>query len=464
VPQREAGAHGREVISQSRREAPQFVDCAALCRYQPGVEFIAPPLSGNREEVLDERVSFPDRRIPLEQAFQSQVSAILRVTIIRVERQSPHSGFYGWRSAQLETSYQREANVANVQTQFNAFNTAIRLGRFGEEQTLRDKRDLLRARLEEKLPGVFERHSEDAQSPTFADQGSYEMGTGVKSLDGRDYDIDQGVYFEVPTSAYEPVELKERVFEALEGHTPKVEVRRACVTVFYEENGDPLYHVDLAVYSSGDANPDGKDYLARGKVNSGPEFRTWGVSSPGTLKETLFSKFASEDGRSQFRHVVRYLKRWKDLQFQATGLGAPRGIALTVIAQLYGYFPHYIDPIARDQVDDLAALIQVVDGTIAAFVKTWDQATSTFKHRLAVRLPVEPWSDLCERMTDLQLEHFYNKLLSLQEALRSARQAVDPVDACTTLRRQFGDDFPVPEKELTGKRHGPAIISSSANA
>lgn len=81
-----------------------------------------------------------------------------------------------------------------------------------------------------------------------------------------------------------------------------------------------------------------------------------------------------------------------------------------------------------------------------------------------MRLPVEPWPDLCERMTDLQMENFYQKLLSLQEALRSARQAVDPVEACTTLRRQFGDDFPVPEKDLTGKRHGPAIISSSASA
>jgi len=302
--------------------------------------------------------------------------------------------------------------VANVQTQFNAFNTTIRLGRFEEEQTLRDKRNVLRARLEEKLPGVFKWHGEDVLSPTFADQGSYEMGTGVKPLNGRDYDIDQGVYFEVPTSAYESVQLKGRVFEALEGHTPRVEVRRSCVTVFYEENSNPLYRVDLAVYSSGDANPDGKDYLARGKVNSGPEFRTWDMSSPGTLKETLFSKFSSEDGRNQYRHVVRYLKRWKDVQFRATGLGAPRGIALTVIAHHYGHFPHYTDPVAMAQVDDLAALIQVVDGAIAAFVTTWDPATSSFNHRLTVRLPVEPWSDLCERMTDLQMEHFYNKLLS----------------------------------------------------
>lgn len=363
-----------------------------------------------------------------------------------------------------DRSYQREAEVANVQTQFNAFNTAIRLGRFDEEKTLRDKRDVLRTGLEEKLPGVFERRGEDVLRPTFADQGSYEMGTGVKPLDGGDYDIDQGVYFEVPTSAYEPVQLKERVFEALEGHTPKVEVRRSCVTVFYEEKGDPLYHVDLAVYSSGNANPDGKDYLARGKVNSGPEFRTWDVSSPGSLKETLFSKSPSEDGRNQFRHVVRYLKRWKDVQFQASGLGAPRGIALTVIAQLYGNFPHYIDPVAMGQVNDLTSLIQVVHGAIAGFVTTWDPVTSSYIHRLTMRLPVEPRSDLCERMTDLQMEKFYQKLLSLQEALRLARQAVDPIEACTTLRRQFGDDFPVPKKEQTGKRHGPAIISSSASA
>lgn len=353
--------------------------------------------------------------------------------------------------------------MANVQTQFNAFNTAIRLGRFAQEKTLRDKRDTLRTRLQEQLPAVFERHGEAVLIPTFADQGSYEIGTGVKPIEGGDYDIDQGLYFQVPTTAYDPVVLKQRVYEALEGHTQRVDVRRSCVTVFYEADGIPQYHVDLAVYSSGEANGDGKDYLARGKVNSAPEFRLWDLSSPGTLKDALFSKFPTDVGRNQFRHVVRYLKRWKDEQFPSTGLGAPRGIALTVLACTYGDFPQYLDPIAMAEVDDLAALTRVIDGAVSNFIGTWSDESATL-HRLTVRLPVEPWSDLCERMTDIQMECFHDKLLSLQEALRFARQEVDPVEACQALRRVFGDDFPVPQKELTGKRHGPAIITSSASA
>ena len=107
--------------------------------------------------------------------------------------------------------------VAKVQTQFDKFHTAIRLARFGENKLLRDKRDILRNRLYERLPAVFEAHGEVCPEFYFRDQGSYELGTGVVPKDC-DYDIDQGLYFKVSTDEYpDPVVLKLRVFEALEG-------------------------------------------------------------------------------------------------------------------------------------------------------------------------------------------------------------------------------------------------------
>lgn len=51
-----------------------------------------------------------------------------------------------------------EVRVANVQKQFNEFDGKIRLGRFDENQVLRDKRNAVRDQLDEKLPGVFEKH------------------------------------------------------------------------------------------------------------------------------------------------------------------------------------------------------------------------------------------------------------------------------------------------------------------
>src|SRR5215217_9617722 len=120
--------------------------------------------------------------------------------------------------------------MAKVQTQFNGFNSAIKLRRFEENETLREKRDIIKKKLEEKLPGVFEEHGEACPKFWFLDQGSYRMGTGIKPLDG-DFDIDQGLYFAVSTEAYpDPVVLKQWVHEALDGHTKDVRIRRSCVT------------------------------------------------------------------------------------------------------------------------------------------------------------------------------------------------------------------------------------------
>jgi hypothetical protein len=90
--------------------------------------------------------------------------------------------------------------MANVQPQFEQFNDIIRLGRFDENQTLREKRDIIRDKLEKRLPDVFAKHGEPCPEFFFVDQGSYAMDTGIKPLDG-DFDIDQGLYFAIGIDA-----------------------------------------------------------------------------------------------------------------------------------------------------------------------------------------------------------------------------------------------------------------------
>ncbi len=48
---------------------------------------------------------------------------------------------------------------------------------------------------------MFAAHGETCPDYEFRDQGSYEMGTGTKPLNG-DYDIDQGLYFAVSPAEY----------------------------------------------------------------------------------------------------------------------------------------------------------------------------------------------------------------------------------------------------------------------
>lgn len=351
--------------------------------------------------------------------------------------------------------------MASVQAQFELFHEAIKLKRFEENQTLREKRDAVLNKLLAELPAVFAAHNEANSRPEFRDQGSYEMGTGVKPLNG-DYDIDQGVYFPVGTGDYpDPVVLKLRVRQALDGHTKDVQIRRSCVTVFYQRAGEHLYHVDLAVYADGSGDIGGKAQLAKGKENSDEAHRVWEVSDPKGLKDTIFARFEGVD-RDQFRRIVRYLKRWRDFNFVAGGNSAPLGIGLTVAAYEY-LFPVIVDR-TSGKADDLTALRMLVGAVLDHFEWTWDSDEQQLVRRLKVVLPVEPGSDLFERMTSKQMLAFEDKLKTLKVALDAASNELDPVDACEALQEVFGAAFPVPERKETAKKHAPAIVSSSSSA
>jgi hypothetical protein len=349
-----------------------------------------------------------------------------------------------------------------IQKQFEAFHEAIKLGRFKENQILREKRDIIKGKLESRLPEIFEKYREECPTFSFRDQGSYEMGTGTKPLDG-DYDIDQGLYFLVSTANYpDPVTLKKRVQEALDGHTQEVRIRQSCVTVFYQQEGEPIYHVDIAIYSDGEMNADGTDRLAKGKEYSTEAYRFWEVSNPQGLSDTILARFEEGTDRDQFRRIVRYLKQWKNENFSGDGNAAPRGIGLTILAydHLQPSYTDDFDPAA----DDLEALRMLVRATLSRFSYVWNATEQKSVRRLAVTLPVEPRNDLFERMTNCQMEDFEQGLKDLLEALDTAAVEIDPVDACEHLQRVFGGDFPVPSMEETAKRYAPAIISSSSSA
>lgn len=351
--------------------------------------------------------------------------------------------------------------MANVQTQFNTFDDKIRLGRFKENANLREKRDIIRKKLNDNLSSVFEDAGEECLSFSFRDQGSYEMGTGVVPLLG-DYDIDQGLYFDVSTDDYpDPVTLKKRVHSALDGHTDNVCIRRSCVTVFYHLDGEPIYHVDIAVYSHESFNGDGKAYIAKGKTNSGEEFRIWEPSNPQALISLIEARFEGND-RDQFRRIIRYLKRWKDNKFSSDGNSAPVGIGLTIAT--YDHLENQYFDVVAGKPDDLTALKKLVSKILWSFMSIWDSEEGASVRRLIVKMPVEPWNDLFERMTNKQMSDFEEKLLALESTLNEAIQEIDPVEACKNLRKVFGDDFPVPPAAETAKRHRPAIVSSSNSA
>ncbi|WP_437762044.1 cyclic GMP-AMP synthase DncV-like nucleotidyltransferase [Sorangium sp. So ce281] len=335
--------------------------------------------------------------------------------------------------------------MADVQKYFVQFDEAIRFDRDHEKQILAEKRERILRRLSE---GIKRQRVEGVKIPSYEpfNQGSYAMNIGVKPVDG-DFDLDVGLRFDLSKDEYpDPVVVKTWVHDAVKSHTNKVEVRRTCVTVFYQEGGEDVYHVDLAIYSSGKRNSDGKDYIAKGKPGSRREERFWEPSDPQELQRLLTAAHSGEDAQ-QFRRVIRALKRWKDLRLSRShGRKSTKGIALTVAAL------HWFRPCKRQaasasdtKYDDLGALSNLVSTMLSRFMPVWSAEELRSVSRLRIENPVARNYDLCSNMSTASMLGFKETLEKLDAALKRAQNAVELRAACKELGEQLGDDFPLPE-------------------
>ncbi|WP_437938418.1 cyclic GMP-AMP synthase DncV-like nucleotidyltransferase [Sorangium sp. So ce341] len=334
--------------------------------------------------------------------------------------------------------------MADVQKYFVQFDEAIRFDRDTEKAILAEKRERILRRLSE---GIKQQRVEGTKIPSYEpfNQGSYAMNLGVKPVDG-DFDLDVGLRFDLSKDEYpDPVVVKSWVHSALKRHTNHVEVRRSCVTVFYQEGGEDKYHVDLAIYSSGKRNVDGKDYIAKGKPGQKADERRWEPSDPLELQNVIMSGRSGEDAQ-QFRRVIRALKRWKELRLSQYGRKAPKGIALTVAA--HHWFQAWSKQDASGKIsgyDDLGALSRLVSQMLNRFGSSWSTEEQRYVSYLRIQHPVSRDYDFCSNMTSASMLGFKDGLGALQTALTRAQEIWDTRAACRALREQLGDDFPLPE-------------------
>ena len=255
------------------------------------------------------------------------------------------------------------------------------------------------------------------------------MGTGVKPIHG-DYDIDVGIVFNLGSSHHEfpqPKVVKRWVYDAVRSHTRCVSWKEPCVTVQYQAGGEPSYHVDLAVYGK-DAY--GRLYLSRGKEHSSKSH--WEEADPQGFTRMIRECFTGEDA-AQFRRIIRYLKRWKDVHFSQEGNAAPVGIGLTILA--YKSFQPETAAYPTSY-DDLAALLFLVSNISESFRPQW--AGGRQQYRISARLPVTPNSDVFARMTDQQCTEFKGRIDTLKSRLSDTART----GSTNPLRQAFGPDFP----------------------
>lgn len=343
--------------------------------------------------------------------------------------------------------------MANLQKQFNDFHDAIRLKGYSDNSTLRDKRDLLI----KDLKAGFKKQEEEDDAPPLSfqnfDQGSYAIHTGTKPLHkSDDYDIDVGLIFDLNTNDHQeylddPVKLKKRIFNALNREKRTVQIKEPCGRVQYSKNGENSYHVDLAIYKS----IEGTDELdlARGKENSLADKRYWDRQDPKELISKVNNVQSDADNRAQMRRCIRYLKRWRYKKF--TNGGAPVSIALTIAA--YHWFVSSIDIDGKPS--DQKALLNLVTAMLSH--KGAD-------NRLVITVPVTPNTDLLSMMTANQMENFLSKLEQLKDAVKQSIDLLCPHEASKQLEKQFGDEFPIPEKEETGKKAALSVVTTGSSA
>lgn len=343
-----------------------------------------------------------------------------------------------------------------VQDQFEKFHENIKLD-LEDNQVLIEKRDMLIKEIRTYLKKKAEDEGSDLITFSEFNQGSYAMGTGNKPVDEeQDYDIDVGLIFDISADDFEPVEVKKWVFEALDAKQFRtVEWKTPCIRVQYFEEGLPNFHVDFAVYTSPDKSFWSKTYLAKGKPTSPNDQKVWEESEPKKLRKLLDDKFENAEDRKQFKRTIRYYKRWRDNKFNSVN-GRPTGIAVTALAY-NGFVPRTRETFTNsEKIDDLKALIGFTEYVLDQF--------SWFNGRISVELPVPPRNDLFAKMTDNQCKDFKSRLETLLENLKKAQSEPDPHEACKILRREFGDDFPVPPKESTGQYRRAAVVGTSESA
>ena len=322
--------------------------------------------------------------------------------------------------------------MVNVQSEFIEFHDKIKLS-YNDNAQLREKRDILLRKLRDNICA-------EAATYTHFNQGSYAMHTGIKPDDG-DYDIDVGLRFAISRSDYpDPLTVKQWVFDALDGHTKKVEIRRSCVTVTYQEDGEDAYHVDFACY----ADENDRLYIAKGKKNSDEDKKVWDDSDPIGLIDCMSRRFANTDEKEQFQRIIRYMKKWKNKSFETSGNSAPTGIALTTLA--YNLFaPNYKINIVtgKREYDDFSALKLFVEEIKNSFSLNYDIAEGKFYHTIEQMLFVRPYNNLFEKMTKNQQESFYNKICTMVSKLDNAEKQSKKSEVCSILAEIFGDEFPV---------------------
>lgn len=343
-----------------------------------------------------------------------------------------------------------------IQTHFDNFHNTIKLGREDNAyKKARDRDDSIKKEVITKFAA--------AGYPVVRDfiQGSLKTHTGIVPISG-DYDVDRALVIEADTAPDNPVVPKKKTLDILEDRGFKnAKIKKPCVTADYA--GENV-HIDFIIYKRRGS----QHYLAVGKENSDENNRKWSAADPHGLTDwinddSIYLGADAKDILAQFRRLVRYLKRWRDVQFSGTVAAKIFSIGLTVMLKEH-LEPSFSTEGSRQ---DLQALRMTVEAILIAGYFTEEQAG---RYRVRVNLPKEPWRNIFHDSSLDTGTQLYNKLKRLKEKLAEAEGLSNEREQCQILNGLFGDDFKVPEPPKGSSKTAKAtyasagIVSSSVGA
>ena len=334
----------------------------------------------------------------------------------------------------------------SIQTHFDKFHDKIKLGR--EDDTYKKARDR-----DDSIKAEVKTAFSEAGYPVVADfiQGSLKTHTGIVPISG-DYDIDRALVIDEDKAPENPVTPKKKALDVLEDRGFKnAKIKKPCVTADYASDN---VHIDFIVYKQ----LEDQHYLAVGKKNSDEHNREWSAADPLGLIEWIdddsdYDKDDAKDVLAQFRRLVRYLKRWRDVQFSDTVAAKVYSIGLTVVVKKE-FEPSFSTEGARQ---DLAALRATVEAILGAGYFNEEEDN---KYRVRVDLPAEPWRDIFDGSSLDTSTQLYNKLKHLKEQLEKAEGLSDEREQCEILNKLFGDDFKVPEPPNGSSKARKAVYAT----
>jgi len=315
--------------------------------------------------------------------------------------------------------------MANCNNLFREFNSKIRLSK-SKKESLRISRDNLRDKIRQDF-------SSDAEyNPVFMGQGSYTLDTIVNPINQGEFDIDDGIYFEVENEPNEsPSTFHSWIYNAVEGYTDIVKDKNTCVRVLFSDG----HHIDLTVYYKLPKILYGNHpYLAHKKNG-------WIKSDPQEFIKWFNNKL---DKEKQLRRIVRYLKSWCDFK----NLSGITGLILTILAA---------EKYVGNEKDDLALLetLKKIKGHLEITFSCFRPTT-----------PCE--EDLLKNCNENNKNDFMKALGNIIKSGEQAINTQNQKEACIKWKKHFGERFPchLADEELEDAEtfETPAILISDGRS